>query len=57
MMQIILGLVLFLLGLWGVVAHWYQFVDLLWVLVPLAMVLGGVVSVLAGISQFSAVKR
>jgi hypothetical protein len=53
MTQIILGLVLLLLGLWGIVSHWYQFVDLLWVIVPMALLLGGVGALLGGIGSYS----
>jgi len=50
MQHVIFGIVLLLLGIWGVVAHWYQFLDLLWVLIPMALLVAGIVSVLAGVS-------
>ncbi|MBW1675543.1 MAG: hypothetical protein JRJ79_02825 [Deltaproteobacteria bacterium] len=50
MKHIIIGLVAITLGLWGIVLNWYQFLDLLWVLVVLV---GGIVALLAGISNFS----
>ncbi len=53
MTHIIVGLVLFLLGLWGIVANWYSFVDLVWVLVPMLLILGGIVAIVSGISNFS----
>ena len=53
MKHIIVGLVGIILGLWGIAFNWYQFLDLLWVLVPMAVLLGGIVSLLAGISNFS----
>ena len=31
MQHVIFGILLFLLGIWGIVSHWYQFLDLLWV--------------------------
>jgi hypothetical protein len=50
MQHVIFGVVLLLLGIWGIVAHWYQFLDLLWVLIPMALLVAGIVSVLAGVS-------
>ena len=53
MKHIIIGLVGIILGLWGIALNWYQFLDFLWVLVPMAVLLGGIVSLLAGISNFA----
>lgn len=53
MKHIIIGLVGIILGLWGIALNWYQFVDLLWVLVPMAVLFGGIIALLAGISNFS----
>jgi|GEM_PF-1302549 len=53
MKHIIIGLIAITLGLWGLVLNWYQFLDLLWVLVPMAAVVCGVIALLAGISNFS----
>lgn len=53
MKHIIIGLVAIILGIWGIVLNWYQFLDLLWVLVPMAVLVGGVVALLAGVSNFS----
>jgi hypothetical protein len=53
MKHIIIGLVAITLGLWGIVLNWYQFLDLLWVLVPMAVLVGGVTALLAGIGNFS----
>jgi hypothetical protein len=57
MKHIIIGLLAITLGLWGIVLNWYQFVDLLWVLVPIAVLAGGIVALLAGISNFSKTSR
>ncbi len=57
MKHIIIGLLAITLGLWGIVLNWYQFVDLLWVLVPIAVLVGGIVALLAGISNFSKTSR
>lgn len=49
MQHVIFGVVLLLLGIWGVVSHWYQFLDLLWVLIPMVLLVGGIISILAGV--------
>ena len=53
MKHIIIGFLSFMLGLWGIAANWYQFLDFLWVLVPMALLVGGILALLAGISNFS----
>jgi len=53
MKHIIIGLLAIALGLWGIVLNWYQFLDFLWVLVPMAVLVGGIIALLAGISNFS----
>jgi hypothetical protein len=53
MAHIIIGLLLFLLGLWGIVANWYSFVDLIWVVVPMLLIVGGIVALVSGINNFS----
>ena len=57
MKHIIIGLVGIILGLWGIILNWYQFLDFLWVLVPMAVLLGGIVALLAGVSNFSKESR
>lgn len=53
MKHIIIGLVAIVLGMWGIVLNWYQFLDLLWVLVPMAVLVSGIVALLAGVSNFA----
>jgi len=53
MKHIIIGLIAITLGLWGIVVNWYQFIDLLWVLIPMLVLIGGIVALLAGISNFN----
>ncbi len=53
MKHIIIGLIAITLGLWGIVLNWYQFLDLMWVLVPLIAVVCGVIALLAGIGNFA----
>ncbi len=53
MKHIIIGLLAITLGVWGIVLNWYQFLDLLWVLVPLAAFVCGVIALMAGISNFA----
>jgi hypothetical protein len=50
--HIIFGIFLLLMGCWGILAHWYQFLDLIWVLVPMALFLLGVEFLLAGIGGY-----
>ena len=50
MLHIIIGLVLVILGWWGISENWYLFLDLVWVVVPVLMLLFGIVSLLAGLS-------
>ena len=52
MLHIIIGLVLAALGLVGIAYNWYMFLDLFWVLAPIAALLAGIVALLAGISTF-----
>jgi uncharacterized membrane protein HdeD (DUF308 family) len=53
MIQIVIGLVLFVLGAWGVVRNWYSFVDLIWVLGPMLLIVVGVVAIVSGINTYS----
>jgi len=53
MKHIIIGLLAITLGIWGIALNWYQFVDLLWVIVPMLALVGGIVALLAGISNFN----
>ena len=53
MKHIIIGIVAITLGLWGIALNWYQFLDLLWILVPMLVLLGGIIALMAGISNFS----
>ncbi|CAN2041905.1 Magnetosome protein MamI-g, greigite-specific [Candidatus Magnetomoraceae bacterium gMMP-15] len=57
MKHIIIGLIAITLGLWGIVLNWYRFIDLLWVLIPMAVLIGGIVALMAGISNFSKVPK
>ncbi|MBN2496105.1 MAG: hypothetical protein JXR96_16040 [Deltaproteobacteria bacterium] len=52
MQQLIFGALLLLLGVWGIVANWYQFLDMLWSLLSMALLVGGIVAILAGLNGF-----
>ena len=52
MKHIAIGMVAIVIGLWGIALNWYQFVDLLWVLIPMGLIAGGIVAMLAGITNF-----
>jgi len=49
MANIIIGFILVGLGVWGVVSHWWGFLDFLRVIIPLSLVGVGVIAVLAGL--------
>jgi len=53
MAHIIIGLLIFCLGVWGIVANWYAFVDVVMVLVPLVLLFGGMMALVSAISNFS----
>jgi len=45
------GLISILLGIWGLVSWWYNFVVLLKGSVPFILILGGLAALFAGISE------
>lgn len=49
MANIIIGFIFVGLGAWGVVGHWWGFLDFLRVIIPLSLVGVGVIAVLAGV--------
>jgi len=51
MLSIVFGLIAMSLGFWGLVKYWWYMVDVLIALVPLLMVAGGAVALLAGIKN------
>ena len=53
MKHIIIGLLAIIIGLWGVAMNWYQFLDLLWVLAPLVLLVGGMIALTAGVGNFT----
>ena len=54
--HIIVGLIMFVLGFWGLLTNWHGFVDLLWAIVPLLLAIGGLVAVVSGIIHFKRVR-
>ena len=48
---IVFGLVLMALGMWGLAAWWWSFVELLRGLVPFALILLGLVALGAGVTK------
>lgn len=51
MLHIILGLIAIFFGIWGITSHWWAFLDLICVLIPVLLVIGGVIAITAGISR------
>jgi len=50
MVHIIFGLCLLCLGIFGIVRNWWAVVDFVRVVIPVAVVIFGVLSILAGLS-------
>ncbi|MBF0240872.1 MAG: hypothetical protein HQK64_00150 [Desulfamplus sp.] len=50
-LQFIFGFFLLCLGIYGVVTHWWIFVDLASVIIDILLVLFGTLSIIAGISS------
>ncbi|MBF0105667.1 MAG: hypothetical protein HQM16_10115 [Deltaproteobacteria bacterium] len=53
MTSVIFGVIVLILGVWGIIDNWYAFVDFVCVFVPLVMVVGGAIALMAGIYSFS----
>ena len=53
MVNIIVGLIAVVLGLWGIVAHWFATIDLVTTLLPIILVIYGIIATIAGIKRFS----
>jgi len=51
MLHVILGLIAISLGVWGITSHWWAFLDLMYVLLPVLLVIGGAIAITAGISR------
>jgi len=51
MLHLIIGIVAILIGLIGIMRHWYMFVDVLAAVIPLALIIFGIVALLAGIRR------
>lgn len=49
MLSIVFGLIAICIGLWGLSNYWWYVVDLLAALLPLLLIFGGFVAVMAGI--------
>jgi len=54
MLHIVVGIIAIVIGLWGIMGNWYMFKDILVTIVPLAVLLFGIVAVLAGIRKMKA---
>lgn len=49
MLSIVFGLIAICLGLFGIISYWYYVVDVLVVVLPVFLVFGGFVALMAGI--------
>ena len=51
MLHVILGAVAIIFGLWGITSHWWAFLDLMYVLAPALLLIGGAIALTSGISR------
>ena len=51
MLSIVFGLISLSLGFWGLVKYWWYMVDVLIALLPLLLIFGGAIALLAGIKN------
>ncbi len=49
MLSIVFGLIALSLGFWGLVKYWWYMVDVLIAMMPLLLIIGGAVALMAGI--------
>ena len=53
MLHVVLGVIAIFFGVWGIASHWWAFLDLMYVLMPVLLVIGGAIAVTAGISRIN----
>lgn len=51
MLHVILGAIAIVFGIWGIAGRWWAFLDMLYVLVPVLLIIGGIIALTAGISR------
>jgi hypothetical protein len=51
MFSIVFGLIAICLGIWGLLNYWWYFIDFLVALLPIILIFGGSVAVMAGIKN------
>lgn len=56
-LNIIFGLCLISLGIYGIVSNWWAVADLISVAIPLILIIFGVVSTMAGLSSIKEIKN
>ena len=49
MLHILIGIGAIVLGLWSIARNWFTFVDLFLAILPLILIAGGIISLLAGV--------
>jgi len=49
MINIIIGFLLMIVGIWGIASNWYSFVDLFHSVGPFALIVFGIIALVAGI--------
>ncbi|HIJ59244.1 MAG TPA: hypothetical protein HPP56_01305 [Nitrospirae bacterium] len=51
MTSIVFGLIAMCLGLWGLVTYWWYIVDVFVAIIPLVLLFGGFIALMAGIKK------
>ena len=51
MLSIVFGLIALSLGFWGMVKYWWYMVDVLIAILPLVLIFGGAIALMAGIKN------
>ena len=51
MSSIVFGLIAMCIGLWGIVSYWWYVVDVFLAILPLVLLFGGFIALMAGIKK------
>jgi len=54
MLHIVIGIIAIAIGVWGVMANWYMFKDMIAGILPFVIICFGLVALLAGIRSIKA---
>jgi hypothetical protein len=51
MSSIVFGLIAICIGLWGIISYWWYVVDVFLAVLPIALLFGGFIALMAGIKK------